>query len=346
MLMHEKNDTSREVEKTFSFRDVEKLIIKANVAASEPDEEFAPISTYENFESPSEEFKSTCKVNNGFIDPENVSDDLKEDDSSFWVKSRIDPMRLLEAFPALRLKKGFVLRAYTSMSEMDGSGIVWAMPDHVQFPDPGKCIEKGPEGDPKPPGAVDDIMAVFEGDGSLWSYLSASIFFREMSEFGAFGHMCEWSTNEIIGNEFWDYFIQHDKFPNSEDEESDGVLISVPPAEEFEIFLKKDEEIIVPDDEFDDLEELELVLGFADLPDEALDRPSSTPDGLKWLSPQPTDWEPMVRKKNNIVTVTFYTFSGAYVETLNYHVDTYKVGSYRLKSEDIRIAEGDDGYMF
>jgi hypothetical protein len=256
-------------------------------------------------------------------------------------------MRVLAAFPALRLTKDYVLRAYTWMSGMDGGGIVWAMPVNANFPKPDECVEKSPAGDPKPPEAVDDIMDVIEGDGSLWSYLSASIFFREISEFGAFGHMCNWSTHKIIGNDFWDYFLQHGKFPGRVDEEPGCDILA------FESLSESSEPAGEEDDWFidlsgtpDDSKELGMEFDCADSKDVAFDVSSSTPDGLKWLQPQPSVWEPVANIKNGIVTVTFHTFSGAYVERLTCHVDTYRVGSYCLTFEDQTIAEGSEGYCF
>jgi len=41
---------------------------------------------------------------------------------------------------------------------------------------------------PRPHGALDDFMDAIEGDGSAWSYLSASLFAREAAELGALWH--------------------------------------------------------------------------------------------------------------------------------------------------------------
>ena len=50
---------------------------------------------------------------------------------------------------------------------------------------------------PRPPGAV-RLMQAIEGDGSPWSYLSASILCREAAEFGAIWHGCIWSDQTIL----------------------------------------------------------------------------------------------------------------------------------------------------
>ena len=46
-------------------------------------------------------------------------------------------------------------------------------------------------------------MDAIDGDGSPWSYLSASLFRREAAEFGAMWHGCEWSEHDIIGADPW-----------------------------------------------------------------------------------------------------------------------------------------------
>src|SRR5262249_50736637 len=56
-----------------------------------------------------------------------------------WSKSPVDPMNLLRVFDALRIRKGFVLRAYQFYSGGNGNGFVWAMPETVPFPDPNDC---------------------------------------------------------------------------------------------------------------------------------------------------------------------------------------------------------------
>jgi len=38
------------------------------------------------------------------------------------------------------------------------------------------------------------------GDGSPWSYLCASILSRELAEFGARWHGCNWTTHTLIGD--------------------------------------------------------------------------------------------------------------------------------------------------
>jgi hypothetical protein len=136
-----------------------------------------------------------------------------------WSKSTVDPMQLLSVFTSLRLKPGLVLRAYLFREGSNGNGVVWAMPEDSPFPEPAACFEAmrnrrkspaTPHGfpdflgePPMPPQAQKDIMNAIAGDGTPWSYLSASIFCREAGEFGAMWHGCEWSAHELLGRGPW-----------------------------------------------------------------------------------------------------------------------------------------------
>ncbi len=41
-----------------------------------------------------------------------------------WQKSKADPMEILKIFPGIRIRDGFVLRAYVFRSGMSGNGFV------------------------------------------------------------------------------------------------------------------------------------------------------------------------------------------------------------------------------
>lgn len=117
-----------------------------------------------------------------------------------WSKSKVNPKKVLKNFSKLRIKKGFVLRSYHFQEKSNGNSIVWAMPKQSPFPSPDSCPKLTDTflHPPKPPLALDDLMEAIESDGSPWSYLSASIFKREISEFGAFWHGHNWDTHNII----------------------------------------------------------------------------------------------------------------------------------------------------
>ncbi len=122
-----------------------------------------------------------------------------------WSKSRVDPGKLVELFSPLRLRKGYVLRAYVFREEGNGNGVVWAMPEGADFPAPKDCptLENHLLKAPKPWDALDDPMEAIEGDGSAWSYLAASLLRRELREFGAMWHGCNWGTHFLLDNDPW-----------------------------------------------------------------------------------------------------------------------------------------------
>jgi hypothetical protein len=75
------------------------------------------------------------------------------------------------------------------------------MPIDAPFPEPDDCSRNAAHflDPPVPPGAPGDVMEAIDGDGTPLSYLSASIFAREIREFGARWHGCAWSTHSILG---------------------------------------------------------------------------------------------------------------------------------------------------
>ncbi len=123
-----------------------------------------------------------------------------EDGPYGWRKSPVDPATLLCAFSPLRLKPGFVLRAYWLNAGGNANGFVYAMPDDAPFREPEQCDQHGDHflEPPVPPAALPDIMQAIDGDGSPWSYLCASVFARELTEFGARWHGSDWSTHKIL----------------------------------------------------------------------------------------------------------------------------------------------------
>ena len=122
-----------------------------------------------------------------------------------WSKSRVDPGKLVQIFAPLRMRKGYVLRAYVFREEGNGNGVVWAMPEDADFPAPKDCptLENHLLKAPKPWDALDDPMEAIEGDGSAWSYLAASLLRRELREFGAMWHGSNWATHFLLDDDPW-----------------------------------------------------------------------------------------------------------------------------------------------
>ena len=119
--------------------------------------------------------------------------------SDGWSASPYDPHTLLRVFETLWLKAGFALHAYVFREGSNGNGIIWAVPADAPLVAPNECprLEDTWLHPPRPPGAV-PLMHAIEGDGSPWSYLSASILSREAAEFGALWHGCVWSDQTIL----------------------------------------------------------------------------------------------------------------------------------------------------
>ena len=119
--------------------------------------------------------------------------------SGGWFASAYDANNLLRVFDTLRLRAGFALHAYEYQEGGNGNGIIWAVPVDAPLVAPDECprLEGTWLQPPQPPGAV-PLMQAIEGDGSPWSYLSASILCREAAEFAAIWHGCVWSDQTIL----------------------------------------------------------------------------------------------------------------------------------------------------
>jgi hypothetical protein len=130
---------------------------------------------------------------------------VPQDGANGWSKSTVDPNKVLELFKPLRLRKGYVLRAYQFREEGNGNGVVWAMPVDAEFPDPKDCptLESHLFKAPKPTDALDDAMDAIEGDGTPWSYLAASMARRELSDFGAAWHGVHWGFHFVLDEDPW-----------------------------------------------------------------------------------------------------------------------------------------------
>lgn len=132
-------------------------------------------------------------------------DQVPDDVPPGWSKSTVDPMAVLAVFKPLTVKDGYVLRAYQFREGGNGNGFVWAMPVESEFPDP----ERWPRlvnaflEPPRPPAALDNYMDAIDGDGSPWSYMCASVLARELAEFGAMWHGCDWDTHRILEADPW-----------------------------------------------------------------------------------------------------------------------------------------------
>ncbi|MDE0101410.1 MAG: hypothetical protein OXN89_03440 [Bryobacterales bacterium] len=119
-------------------------------------------------------------------------------DLGSWRVSTYDACDLIAVFDTLHLRKGFVLHTYRLWAGGDGNGVIWALRADAPRLAAEQCSSVEGTDVPKPPRAV-ALMQVIEGDGSPWSYLSASILRREAAEFGASWHGVDWGAHDILG---------------------------------------------------------------------------------------------------------------------------------------------------
>ena len=132
---------------------------------------------------------------------------LPFEESDFWPDEHLSQWQqriaskyaydLVRVFDTLWLKPGFELRASVYRSGGNGNGEIWAKSVVSQPVDSweGSGLE---EKRMDRPSEVVPLMQAIEGDGSPWSYLSASILSREAEEFGAMWHGCVWSDQKIL----------------------------------------------------------------------------------------------------------------------------------------------------
>ena len=120
-------------------------------------------------------------------------------------------MKLLRLFPALQMKEGYTLHGCRYFASGNGNGLVCAtkeencnfelLPivngDLVLFPMSAEEFESVE-------GTLSDFMQAIEGDGTPWSYLSASILARELLEYGALWHGASWSTYTLLDVPPWE----------------------------------------------------------------------------------------------------------------------------------------------
>ena len=129
-----------------------------------------------------------------------------------WSISPVDPNWVLALFPTLRLRDGRRLIAYQYVAGGNGNGFVFAWPNDTPVPEPPAdresspfCMERfmarlhsGPAAEDAGEHLSSGVMQAIEGDGSARSYLDASLFCREIHEFGALWHGTDWGTHRLI----------------------------------------------------------------------------------------------------------------------------------------------------
>lgn len=130
---------------------------------------------------------------------------LPETTPEGWSKSPIDPAKLFTVFTRLRLREGYVLRAYVFKQDANSTGFVWALPADATFPEPDECprLESHLLKPPKPFDALDDTMEAIVGDDSVASYVQASLLRRELKEFSTGWHGITWGMHMVFDDNPW-----------------------------------------------------------------------------------------------------------------------------------------------
>ncbi len=118
-----------------------------------------------------------------------------------WSLSEADPMKIVEVFDSLHMKKGYTLWACQYREHGNGNAEVWAIPDDGGRPSPNESVGPLWPAMHYRAAATDNCMEVIEGDGTPWSYLCASLLGRELAEFGALWHGCSWEGHAILGED-------------------------------------------------------------------------------------------------------------------------------------------------
>jgi hypothetical protein len=117
-----------------------------------------------------------------------------------WAISTVNPAAALLKLPGLWLKPNWRLVSYLYRDGKNGGGVVFALPTERATT---ACLEESlgssdPKQPPAPKGALADVMEAFDGDRSAVSFLVASIFDRELREFGAGGSFRNWAHHRLI----------------------------------------------------------------------------------------------------------------------------------------------------
>lgn len=134
-----------------------------------------------------------------------VGDDLDENlpapnTEGRWFVSTLDPSEVLNKLPGLWLAPGIRLVTYLRQDKEGGMGATVALPSLLSTTERLEAAIESVASDqaPNPMGALPSLMGGIEGDGSLASFLSASILIRELREFGRFGRYARWTHHRFV----------------------------------------------------------------------------------------------------------------------------------------------------
>lgn len=115
-----------------------------------------------------------------------------------WNIDRDAAIGLLALFSRLELRAQCSLCTVAHNDGANGSGWTWALPSDSIVPPEGPAFDERSWRPVPPQGAHSHFMEAIDGDGSLRSYLQASIYAREVEELGARWHGVEWGTHSLV----------------------------------------------------------------------------------------------------------------------------------------------------
>ena len=125
----------------------------------------------------------------------------------------------------LKLKENYCLHSLLFISGGNGYGEMWAVPTNHSFSIISTLrtqLDSDPKSKPKKPKkALANMMLAFEGDNSAYSYLTASLLFRELNEIHRRWHDIDWNDKTIIDKYPW-------KLKTPIGKNSDWTMTSIP----------------------------------------------------------------------------------------------------------------------
>lgn len=118
-----------------------------------------------------------------------------------WALSTVNPGAALLKLPGLHLNPLWRLVAYLYREGASSAGLVLAVPiDRATTAQLEAALadSQGLKQPPQPNGALCDFMEAIQGDRSAASFMVASLFCRELREFGTAGRYRNWTHHRLI----------------------------------------------------------------------------------------------------------------------------------------------------
>ncbi|KKI99307.1 hypothetical protein [Prochlorothrix hollandica] len=119
-----------------------------------------------------------------------------------WFLSSANAGIALRKLPGLQLQANLRLVTYLLRTPTEGQGVTWAIPEATsgtaQLEEALETSDRNTP--PRPRQSLDNLMLALTGDSSPTSYLLASLFSREVQEFGMVGSQHPWVNHRLVGS--------------------------------------------------------------------------------------------------------------------------------------------------